>query len=176
MTLDGFCDHTAVDPDAEIHDHYTSLVSSAGMLLYGSTTYQLMQFWQSVINNPTGKPALDNFAVAIDKVPKLVFSHKLKALNWSSAKLALRSLEEEVVTLKNQSGKPVFACSPSLIVALSNFNLIDEYQICLHPILAGGGLPLFRNLQKGKTLNLVKTKTFVSGAILLYYQPKETNR
>ena len=42
MTLDGYCDHTAVDPDAEIHDHYAELIRSADTLLYGRITYALM--------------------------------------------------------------------------------------------------------------------------------------
>ena len=26
MTLDGFCDHTLIDPDEEIHQHYADLL------------------------------------------------------------------------------------------------------------------------------------------------------
>lgn len=44
MTLDGFCDHTAIDPDEEIHEHYANLLRSAGTILYGRITYQLMEF------------------------------------------------------------------------------------------------------------------------------------
>jgi hypothetical protein len=38
MTLDGFCNHTAMIADDEIHQHYNELLSSAGTLLYGRTT------------------------------------------------------------------------------------------------------------------------------------------
>lgn len=33
MTLDGFCDHTAVDPDKEIHKHYADLLAQAELIL-----------------------------------------------------------------------------------------------------------------------------------------------
>lgn len=49
MTLDGFCDHTAIIPDEEIHQHYADLLSNADAVLYGRITYQLMQFWQTLI-------------------------------------------------------------------------------------------------------------------------------
>jgi dihydrofolate reductase len=49
--------------------------------------------------------------------------------------------------------------------------LIDELQICLHPVIAGGGLPLFEDLTMRKELNLIKSKSFASGAVALYYQP-----
>ena len=45
MTLDGFCDHTSGIPDEEIHQHYADLLDSAGVVLYGRITYQLMQFY-----------------------------------------------------------------------------------------------------------------------------------
>jgi dihydrofolate reductase len=40
MTLDGYCDHTAIIPDDEIHQHYANLLSSADTVLYGRITYQ----------------------------------------------------------------------------------------------------------------------------------------
>jgi dihydrofolate reductase len=171
MTLDGFCDHTVIIPDEEMHHHYADLLNKAGAVLYGRITYQLMEFWRTVVKNPTGNKAMDDFAVAIDKVPKIVFSHTLKSVEWESAKLANRDLEEEVLKLRQQSGKDIFICSPSLIVALTKLNLIDEYQLCVHPVIAGNGLPLFKNINEKINLKLVKTKTFGFGAIILYYEP-----
>ncbi|HEY6143204.1 MAG TPA: hypothetical protein VIV55_07200 [Flavobacterium sp.] len=51
-------------------------------------------------------------------------------------------------------------------------NLIDEYQLCVHPVVAGGGLPLFENINDRTILKLIKTKTFSGGAVILYYEPK----
>lgn len=170
MTLDGFCDHTAVTPDEQIHQHYTDLLNEAGILLYGRITYQLMEFWRPFLEKPSGEKSMDDFAKAIDRIPKIVFSHTLKNVDWESAKLANRSLEEEVLELKNQPGKDIFIGSRSLMVSLANLGLIDEYQICVHPVLVGKGLPLFENIKDRMMLNLFKTKTFTSGAIILYYQ------
>lgn len=78
MTLDGFCDHTAIIPDDEIHQHYADLLSSAGTALYGRITFQLMKYWQTVVENPTGNKATDEFAIKMDTIPKIVFSRTLK--------------------------------------------------------------------------------------------------
>lgn len=67
MTLDGFCDHTVIIPDEEIHQHYAELLDNAGVVLYGRITYQLMQYWQTLLINPSGEKSMDDFAVAIDK-------------------------------------------------------------------------------------------------------------
>ncbi|MFA6262264.1 MAG: dihydrofolate reductase family protein [Bacteroidia bacterium] len=171
MTLDGYCDHTAVTPDEEVHDHYANLLSNAGVLLYGRITYQLMQFWQTLLINPSGEKSMDDFALAIDKIPKIVFSNTLKDLGWDSARLASQSIDKEVSALKQESGNDIFIGSRSLIIQLMKLNLIDELQLMVHPVVAGGGLPLLENMNDRTFLKLTKTKTFGSGAIVLYYEP-----
>ena len=173
MTLDGFCDHTAGIPDEEIHQHYAELLSNADAILYGRITYQLMQYWQTLVKNPSGEKSMDDFAMAIDKIPKIVFSHTLKNTEWESAKLANRAIEEEVLELKQQSGKDIFVGSRSLIIQLMKLNLIDEFQLCVHPVIAGKGLPLFENINDRTIFKLIKTKTFSGGAVILYYEPKK---
>lgn len=170
MTIDGVCDHTAGIPDEEIHEHYANLLANAGVILYGRITYQLMQFWQTLLKNPSGEKSMDDFAVAIDQVPKIVFSHTLKNTGWDTAQLANQPIEELVNELKQQPGKDIFVGSRSLILQLLKLNLVDEFQLCVHPVVAGSGLPLFENTNK-IIFKLIKTKTFSGGAITLYYEP-----
>lgn len=170
MTLDGYCDHTAMVPDEEIHDHYTELLRSADAILYGRNVYHLMEYWREILKNPTGEQSMDDFAVAMDQVPKIVFSHSLKKLDWDSARLAKRELKDEILALKKETGQDVFVGSPSLIVQSINLNLLDELQVCIHPVLLGKGLPLFKNISEKSGFILVNTKTFGSGAVILYYQ------
>jgi dihydrofolate reductase len=178
MTIDGFCDHTAGIPDEEIHQHYTELLNEGDVILYGRITYQLMEYWRPLVKNPSGEKTMDDFAMAIDKIPKIVFSHTLKNVEWESAKLANRAIEEEVLDLKQQSGRDILVGSRSLIIQLMKLNLIDEYQLCVHPVVIGSGLPLFENINDRTILKLIKTKTFSGGAVTLYYEPtneKTTN-
>jgi len=171
MTIDGYCDHTAIIPDEEIHHHYAELLNNAGAILYGRITYQLMQFWQTLVKNPSDEKSMNDFAIAIDKIPKIVFSNTLKSTEWESATLSNQSIENEVLELKQQSGKDVFVGSRSLIIQLMKLNLIDEYQLMVHPVVAGSGLPLFENINDRTILKLIKTKTFSGGAVTLYYKP-----
>jgi dihydrofolate reductase len=175
MTLDGFCDHTAGIPDEEIHQHYTELLNEGDAILYGRITYQLMEYWLPLVKNPSGEKTMDDFAMAIDKIPKIVFSHTLKNVEWESAKLANRAIEEEVLELKQQPGRDILVGSRSLIILLMKLNLIDEYQLCVHPVVVGNGLPLFENINDRTILKLIKTKTFSGGAITLYYEPTKND-
>jgi dihydrofolate reductase len=99
------------------------------------------------------------------------FSHSLKNVDWKNTKLKKEVIKEEVLELKQQAGKNILVGSPSLIVALMQLDLIDEYQLCVQPIILGNGLPLFKNINDRINLKLLKTKTFGSGSITLYYEP-----
>lgn len=171
MTLDGFCDHTAMIADDEIHDHYNALLKKAGVLIYGRITYQLMEsYWPTIVKNPTGNKPTDDFARSIDEVPKIVFSRTLKNVDWKNTTLKKEIITDEIMELKQQAGKDIFVGSPGLIVALTQMNLIDEYQLSVHPVVVGSGLTLFKNIGERVNLKLLKTKAFGCGAIMLYYE------
>jgi len=177
MTLDGFCDHTAGSEDDELHEHYSELLNSGGAIIYGRITYQLMEsYWPTVVKNPTGNKPTDDFAVRIENIPKIVFSRTLDNVKWKNAKLAKGDVKEEVLNLKRQPGRDIFVGSPSMIVNLMKLDLIDEYQLCVHPVIAGGGLPLFKEINERAVFRLLKTKPFSSGAIVLYYEPTRTTK
>jgi len=130
-----------------------------------------MEYWVPFVKNPTGNKSMDDFAVAIDRIPKIVFSRTLQQVEWKTAKLAKKDIKEEVLELKQQAGKDILVGSPGLIVALTKLGLIDEYQLCVHPVIIGNGLPLFKSINDKIILKLLKTKTFASGAVTLYYEP-----
>jgi dihydrofolate reductase len=175
MTLDGFCDHTAGIADDELHQHYNEILSTADTILWGRTTYQLMEsYWPAIVKNPTGNKPEDEFAVLIDNISKIVYSRTLKNVGWKNTKLKKEVVKEEVLELKqsrNGGSKNILVGSPSLIVALTQLDLIDEYQLCVQPIILGRGLPLFINVKGRMNLQLIKTKPFGSGAVTLYYEP-----
>jgi dihydrofolate reductase len=172
MTVDGICDHTAGIPDEELHQHYTELLGQGDAMLYGRTTYQLMEYWRTLLENPSEEKSMNDFAIAIDKIPKIVFSRTLKNVDWKSATIAKRDLKDEVLELRQQSGRDILVGSRSLIIQLMNLNLLDEFQLCIHPLVEGKGLSLFENINDRIFFKLDKTKTFNSGVVILYYQPK----
>jgi len=180
MTLDGFCDHTATIADEELHQHYNELLRSADALLYGRTTYQLMEsYWPTVVTNPTGIKQTDEFAVLIDNISKIVFSRTLKTVDWKNTQLKKEVIKEEILELKqsrNAGSKNILVGSPGLIVSFMQLDLIDEYQLCVHPIILGAGLPLFKKINDRINLTLLRTKLLGTGSIALYYEPEKNKK
>jgi dihydrofolate reductase len=174
MSLDGFCDHTEMIPDDELLEHFNDLFRKSDTILYGRITYKLMEdSWPAILKNPTGNKSFDEFAVLIDGISKIVFSNTLKSVEWNNTTLVTEGLEEEVLKLKRQSGGNILAGSRSIIAALMQLDLIDEYQLCVQPSVLGKGVPLFNNIQDRIDLELLKTRTLSSGIVVLHYEPKK---
>lgn len=81
----------------------------------------------------------------------------LNNVEWKNVKLAKRGVEEEVLELKEQSGKDILVGSPALIITLAKLNLIDETN-SVFTVIVGHGLPLFKNISDRTILKLLKTK------------------
>ena len=58
---------------------------------------------------------MDEFAITIDNISKIVFSHTLNKVEWKNTKLAKRDIKEEVLELRQQAGKDILVGSPSFL-------------------------------------------------------------
>src|SRR6516165_5706362 len=96
ITMDGCCDHTKATGGEEILDHYTHLLSDAGLLVYGRKTYQLMvPYWPDVLKDQSATKAEKEFARTFDSINKVVFQNR-----WTKLKEIRGSF---VQTLKTKS-------------------------------------------------------------------------
>jgi dihydrofolate reductase len=100
---------------------------------------------------------------------------------WSNTLLIKENIKEEIEKLKQLAGQDLIIMgSANLAATFRQLDLIDEYRIMVNPIVLGQGTPLFNQPTERFNLKLIKTKTFSSGNVLLYYEPKRgkktTNR
>lgn len=178
-SLDGFVEGPNGEMDigwiaynAELEIHAQEILSTADTVIWGRGTYQMMHsYWPSVPSNPSASQHERNHAEWIEKTAKIVFSTTLEKVEWNNSRLVKEDVEEEIRNLKQQPGKDmVILGSPRLAHYLMQYDLIDEYQITVSPVLVGKGLPLFQGLKDKINLKLIANKTFDSGAIGLSYQ------
>ena len=111
-------------------------------------------------------------AAKMNSLPKIVFSRTLGKAAWNNTRLVKDSIAEEIENLKRQSGKDVALLgSGTILTELAQRGLIDEYRIMVNPVVLGEGTPLFKGIKDRLKLRLIKTRTFKSGNVLLYYEP-----
>jgi dihydrofolate reductase len=173
IILDGFFEgpNREIDwhnVDKEFNDFAEQQLAEADLLLFGRITYELMaQYWptETVRKND---PIIAN---KMNAIPKIVFSKTLSKADWNNTNLVKENIAEEVSQLKHQKGKDIAKFGSSQMAAtLMKSNLIDEYRIMINPVIIGSGNHLFKGIHERLNMKLLKTKIFISGNILLYYQ------
>jgi dihydrofolate reductase len=170
-TLDGFADHEAALADDQLHDFFTTMLHSTGALLYGRVVYELMaSYWPTAADNPSSTRSEIEFANAINRIPKVVFSKTLEKVDWENTRLVKGNAVEEVLKLKAQPGKDLFIGGLSFASTFVDLGLIDEYWFLIQPVLWGRGKPVIKNLHERVHLKLIASSTFKSGVVVLHYQ------
>jgi dihydrofolate reductase len=133
--------------------------------LMGRITYEAFAgFWPSMD---------DEFAKKMNGMPKFVVSTTLERADWNNSTL-LKSIEDVRKLKEEFEGTIGVTGSATLVRSLLQAGLIDELQLTVHPIVVGHGIRLFDNSLDTTTLQLVDTKTFSAGVVLLTYQPIAT--
>jgi dihydrofolate reductase len=175
VTLDGCCDHRAIPADEALHRHAAEGIARADALLFGRVTYGMMaEAWRPA---PTGawpgwmEDWMVPFARTIDAAKKYVVSSTLDRVDWN-AELLRGAPGPAVQALKQQPGEGLFVGGVTLPLALAELGLIDEYEIIVHPRIAGHGPSLFAGLSKPLDLKLVDRLELGSGAVAMRYEPR----
>ena len=170
VTLDGCCDHREIPADEALHRHAAEGISRADALLLGRVTYGMME--EAFRSVPDGLPEwMKPFARTIDAARKHVVSSTLERVDWN-AELVRGDLREAVQRLKAEPGRGLGVGGVKLPLALAEMGLIDEYELVVHPRIAGRGPTLFAGLSKPLELRLVGRKELGSGAVALRYEPR----
>jgi dihydrofolate reductase len=173
VTLDGCCDHRAIPADEDLHRHAVENLNQADALLFGRVTYEMMETaWRPLAPAGTRPDWMEPFAQTINAAKKYVVSSKLDRVDWN-AELVRGDLGNAVQQLKQESGKGLLVGGVKLPLALAELGLIDEYEIVVHPRLAGHGPALFAGLSNPVDLRLVSRLEFGSGAVAMRFEPRK---
>jgi dihydrofolate reductase len=139
-------------------------LDTAGMLLFGRTTYEGMAaYWTT---------EKGEVAERMNAIPKAVFSRTLGRAEWNNTRLVKTDAAAAVAGWKRDGGKDLFIFgSARLIASLMPRGLIDEYRLGMVPVVLGGGTPLFRPEAGRLDLRLLEARPLRSGCVILRYAP-----
>jgi dihydrofolate reductase len=170
MTIDGYCGHETGIADDELHHYFTDLLRQSDVDIFGRNTYELMYpYWHDVAVAQSESPVVNEFARQYDAMAKIVFSTTMQSAEWNNTTLLRSGLREKIMELKQQPGKNISVGSLNIAAQAEQWGLIDEYHFVVHPIIAGRGPRLFQP-GGGRSLTLLNSKVFGSGAVALHYK------
>lgn len=172
ITLEGFFEgankwdldfHDVVWGD-ELEQLGIEQTGSADMLLFGRVTYEGMAaYW------PTAEGAV---ADIMNAIPKVVFSKSLERADWNNSRLVKRDAVEELKKLKAEGAGDMFIFgSAELSASLMDHGLIDEFRLCIVPVVLGAGTPLFKASEKRTSMKLLHTRTLQTGGVIVRLTP-----
>lgn len=147
-------------------------------ILLGRATYEdLVRRWPAVGDWGVGSDVVLRIGDKINNTPKLVVTSTLSSdkLVWGDFEPATRlsgpGVEEKISQLKERDGGDIITFgSPTLVQALTNAGLVDEYRVLIHPVVVNEGRRLFDNLAGRTDLQLVDVTSFPRGSILVTYR------
>ncbi len=176
VTLDGCVDHQEGIADDETHAYFTRLLDDAGAMLWGRTTYEMMEgYWPAVARGDLdAPPALREWALKLEAKPKYVVSSTRSDFPWTNSHHVVGDLGTAVQELKDATADGVLVGSGALATELDRLDLIDEYKFLVHPMIAGHGPTLYqRGLPRTRRLDLVSAEPLRNGVVAMHYRRAE---
>lgn len=156
--------------DEELHQHMNEELAQMGAFLHGRTMYELMaDFWPTADADPANAGPMADFAPIWRDKPKIVYSRTLERADWNST-IVRDVVPDEVRALTEQPGGDLCLGGAGIAASFLRHDLVDAYQIYVHPVLVGGGTPLFPSPAPERALRLTRTRTFGNGVVLLRYE------
>jgi dihydrofolate reductase len=187
VTLDGYI----VGPDEDVSwviagfdanmqaDIAEDMSRTVDLYVFGRVTYDIFAaYWPHAVPyepgdevNPSGGKEDPRIIRALNDSPKLVFSRTLEKPEWNNTRVLRDGLEDEIRRLKTEPGKAVgIQGSASIVQALARADLIDEYNLYVHPVVLGDGKRLFANGTPRQDFEVARVKPYANGVIGVTYK------
>jgi dihydrofolate reductase len=135
-------------------------------------------YWDAALADPETASAMYgrepyprevSYARRAHETPHIVLSTTMTEAAWPNVRIA-RDVTE-VAALKDEPGQAVYvAGGPGLVATLINAGLVDELRLIVQPVILGGGMPLFGEIQQRHALELVAAAPGVRGRVDLTYR------
>ena len=173
ITLDGCVDHQEGIADDETHAFFTRLMDESGAMLWGRTTYEMMEsYWPAVARGDVGvPPTVREWALKLQTKSKYVVSSTRTDFPWTNTHHIAGDLRSGMQKLKDATPAGVLLGSGKLATELDRLELIDEYKFLVHPRIAGHGPTLYQSgLPNTRWLELGSAKPLSNGAVAMYYR------
>jgi dihydrofolate reductase len=173
MSLDGYIEdrHGGIEwtePDEEVHRYYNDFSRRFGTEVYGRRLWETMSsFWPTADQDMSLPEYIREFSTIWKQSDKVVVSRTLDRVD--GARLIKDNVVEEIRKLKYRDGRDIGIGGAILAETLIKAGLVDEFMCLVHPVVLGGGKPMFTGIDSTKRLKLTEVRRFNAGGVLLHY-------
>lgn len=190
VSLDGYIERDDHDidwhfADDEFEEYINDVLRSIDGMVFGRTAHEkLAEYWPAAAQQRGDRSQAPDRGVSerhlqavamMNQLPKYVVTDSDYTTEWAnSVTLSAKNLVDDVAALKSEDGNDIAVFAGATVAqTFLDLNLLDEIRLVVSPVLLGTGTPLFARGQSERRLELVSTRTFASGAVLLCYHPDD---
>jgi dihydrofolate reductase len=171
---DGELDWVPIDD--ELMGFANETFGAAEGIVFGRKNYRVfVEYWDHLDPADPSVSALEvEFARIFSRMTRVVVSTTLEQVD-QNAVLIKDDVPQAIEDLKRQpGGNLLLVCGPELRSTLTRHGLVDLHRVLVSPVVLGGGQPLFGGPNEPLRFQLVGTKVFDGGVVLLDYEPEPT--
>lgn len=183
VSLDGFAQGSDRDENEWV-DSWTDaldLIPDVDTFVQGAGMYPgYAMYWSAIEADPNAAPPFSTrkpyereiaYARRAAKAPHYILSNALDRVDWPPSARIVRDLDA-LRAVKAQPGGNIYVVGgPTFVTSLLNAGLLDELMLLVHPVLLGGGRPLFAGVKDFHRLKMTRCEPTKDGRALLVYQP-----
>jgi dihydrofolate reductase len=175
-SLDGYvADETGNFDWAELDEEVFACIHDrerqVGTYLFGRKMYETMVVWETpdVIPDPT--PGMLEFVPIWQAAEKIVYSTTLQTVSMARTRLERKFDADVIRELKARATRDIAMGGPALAAHAIRAGLVDEYNLLIAPVIAGGGNP-YLPAKVRVNLELFDERKFDNGLIYVRYRAK----
>jgi dihydrofolate reductase len=159
-------------PDEQMGDYELKLVHSSDVLLLGRSTYDdFAAHWPHVGDESSEFERA--FACRVNEMRKVVISGSSAETAWHNTERYATVDRDQIADLRAEPGQDILVYGSGTVVrALTNLGLVDEYHLLVHPVVLGAGQRLFDTVDTPIQWELISAGTFATGVSQLKYRPR----
>ncbi|UYP44369.1 hypothetical protein NEF87_000654 [Candidatus Lokiarchaeum ossiferum] len=154
----------------EMVEDIWNILKSVDTLIIGRVTFQMWEsYWPSRASDPSSSDFQKKFSEITNELQKIAISTTLQSTTWQNSRIISKDIPNEIHQLKNTPGKNIAVVGGAGIAqSFIRWDLIDEYQLYLHPVIFKEGKTVLGFLDEDHLLALIDSKHFQSGGIRLH--------
>jgi dihydrofolate reductase len=160
--------------DTKLRAYHTDLMASIDCILLSRKMAEqgFHAHWAALAQRPDHPQS--HFAESLTKAHKIVFTKTLARSVWENTLLAKGNLTDEILALKQVSGKNIIAFGGAgFASSLIQTGLVDEFHLIINPVVLGMGLSPFKEISGSLNLHLVEAIPSAHDMVVLKYAKKE---
>ena len=158
--------------DLKMCEALCRLLTTADTILLGRKTYSaLASYWTSIAINLTMAREDIVLAEMMNRLSKVVVSKTLESLPWINSSLIKENILTEIENLKHMQGKDIVVFGSCMLTTyLIKHNLIDEYNLWIHPITIKKGMRISKLPDHRTNSTPILSERFTTGVVKMSYK------